>query len=1412
VTTVGKIAFVKPISDISLIAQNNIILSYTNSNSLENDIIRLAHDVTDIKNPTILLLLVPLSGYILFRSEEEKFQFFNTRKILSFCFIVILISSTVVTPISVSPGFLSSVYAETMNGTSTNATNSVENNVTLPLQSTSNTTQIGPQSETSNDTLQNTTTPDPTLIVPTNSTQTNSTLGNNIPTNDTSLTIPTNSTSEANPPFSEQVAILDQLTVNSTISTNNTLKISTNDTSLNIPANSTSEANPPFSEQVAILDQLTVNSTSIPSVIPNATKSWEFNSIQNLTTVGSAKIQNNTNMTSLKLAGSGYLTENVNSTRNLSELTISAWVKPDYSQGSPQFTIISKENQFTLSINNIISPAKIATFSVFDGIKWSTVNSTVPIEENWTQLAATFNGSSISIYVNGTLQSTHAISYIPTLAVNGQLTTKTVDQISSDADIVIGAYLNTLRGAASNKFSGSIQNVNLYDSLLSPSQIAQLYSSNALSGNSDILTNIVLTNSTNLNTTSLDANSTDAITSDLSLHHDPIEIGLPVTWIQNVTFSNQTDKVAIELPADAQILQINSTDGKNVTSIFKEQKSVLPQANPAVSNVEMHDKNLNMSSDKLMIIQNLNASQTIPTNVTSQFVVLDNQSSTPLASLDQVSSMVQQDKPTKMLVINDTANGYNVKFETPAPYTLEQDLSTPELYSKNVTVTHNSTLHYTDVKSYSSIPEDLVAKGKHFKLYWMINGSKVDVTNDPRFAVTLVDTNSNGIADKMQWTVPKLSEQQFLIEAQITIINIQSYPLVGGTWTVKFNTTGTANLTISAINDTTWSNSNENNQLKFLDIKCGDQTLSYQWINDSVFIPNYSCNDTGYETSKELIPGVHHLMFQFGDSVGYANNDARVPNFKVSVGSFNATTSSSIQNITGIGFQPKAIIVYWTNETAPHDSGLPQNNIQVGFGFGNGTALSQQRAITIQSDDGVTTSNANRNSTTNSFITIETVNTAGGAMSPVGIARLNYLGPDGFGLYWQKIPPKAVAIHYIAFGGSDLKKAGVGEFDATAGAGTQAVTGTGWKPDFLMLMSSNVAAASLNQPQTIALLGIGFATNPLTGAGANQTSVALTSRDAIAPSQTWTRTNQTGAMNLVSSTGADITRANVKSFDTNGFTISKVSASAQRWYYLALQGGHYSVGNFTKSTSTGSQVISKTGMGMTPSGLILFSNDKVGNATNAVGSNARLSFGAGNGTAQGSIWLHDTNGLATTSAKERESTHNIAIHGTGTTLDAKTSLTSLDANGFTLNWGTNNAVAQQIMYVAFGPTTTTMKLDESLTSSDTISTTAAKKISLSESLTSSDTLSTKVGRTQSLSESLTSSDVVSTTAAKQVSLSETLTSSDTISTTAAKQVSLSETLTSSDTISTTAAKQVSLSETLTSSDTISTKAAKQVSL
>src|SRR3989304_9005149 len=106
----------------------------------------------------------------------------------------------------------------------------------------------------------------------------------------------------------------------------------------------------------------------------------------------------------------------------------------------------------------------------------------------------------------------------------------------------------------------------------------------------------------------------------------------------------------------------------------------------------------------------------------------------------------------------------------------------------------------------------------------MINGSKVDVTHDQRFNVTFTDTDVNGAIDRIEWNIPQLSAQEFGVEADITIINVQSYPVVGGNWTVYFNTTGTADLTIQGIAGTTFGISKPDD-LKFLELNNGTHTL-----------------------------------------------------------------------------------------------------------------------------------------------------------------------------------------------------------------------------------------------------------------------------------------------------------------------------------------------------------------------------------------------------------------------------------------------------------------------------------------------------------------------------------------------------------------------------------------------------------
>ncbi|MFV9678124.1 MAG: hypothetical protein ACNYVW_10820, partial [Methanosarcinales archaeon] len=149
-------------------------------------------------------------------------------------------------------------------------------------------------------------------------------------------------------------------------------------------------------------------------------------------------------------------------------------------------------------------------------------------------------------------------------------------------------------------------------------------------------------------------------------------------------------------------------------------------------------------------------------------------------------------------------SGTIITYKTPAPYKTE---SVPVIangtWQKEITIGSNASVHYSNVTAYSDLDE---TDKSNLRLFWVVNGSRIDVTHVAGFNVSFLDTSANGITDFVTGTVPLLSNQSFELEADITVINVQSYPAVGGNWTVRFETEGTANLTITAVNGTTWTN------------------------------------------------------------------------------------------------------------------------------------------------------------------------------------------------------------------------------------------------------------------------------------------------------------------------------------------------------------------------------------------------------------------------------------------------------------------------------------------------------------------------------------------------------------------------------------------------------------------------------
>ena len=148
----------------------------------------------------------------------------------------------------------------------------------------------------------------------------------------------------------------------------------------------------------------------------------------------------------------------------------------------------------------------------------------------------------------------------------------------------------------------------------------------------------------------------------------------------------------------------------------------------------------------------------IPKEVSSLEIFSDSQ------SVD--SSITQHDDSNSILEFNDELlpfeeKEYTAEFETSAPEKRETLNSTPKTDETEIVVASNASVHYSNVLSYSDIDE---SNPKQVRIFWIVNGSEVDIVGMPEFNATLLDTNGNGLIDKVSWNVPRLSEQKFKIK------------------------------------------------------------------------------------------------------------------------------------------------------------------------------------------------------------------------------------------------------------------------------------------------------------------------------------------------------------------------------------------------------------------------------------------------------------------------------------------------------------------------------------------------------------------------------------------------------------------------------------------------------------------------
>jgi hypothetical protein len=172
-------------------------------------------------------------------------------------------------------------------------------------------------------------------------------------------------------------------------------------------------------------------------------------------------------------------------------------------------------------------------------------------------------------------------------------------------------------------------------------------------------------------------------------------------------------------------------------------------------------------TQKIEVINNATESKEIEINVTipkeaEDIIIVDKKENEIIEPETKISALENKTIEFTDDLEAEEEKEFEVKYETPAPEKIETDeIISNEKITKNITIKSEASVHYEDVLSYANIPE---VKEEQVHLYWIVDGGKVDVVDDPRFNVKFYDTNDNGLIDRISWIVPQLSEQQFVIE------------------------------------------------------------------------------------------------------------------------------------------------------------------------------------------------------------------------------------------------------------------------------------------------------------------------------------------------------------------------------------------------------------------------------------------------------------------------------------------------------------------------------------------------------------------------------------------------------------------------------------------------------------------------
>lgn len=343
----------------------------------------------------------------------------------------------------------------------------------------------------------------------------------------------------------------------------------------------------------------------------------------------------------------------------------------------------------------------------------------------------------------------------------------------------------------------------------------------------------------------------------------------------------------------------------------------------------------------------------------------------------------------------------------------------------------------------------------------------------------------------------------------------------------------------------------------------------------------------------------------------------------------NASGAGTVYTISGLGFQPKALMFYCVGmSTASDISGIDGgSNARVSMGFA--TSTSNRRCQGFMSV--VSAVAADCQEIYRDDAVVATVSAAGVVD---GLLDLNSITSGGFTLIVDDAAPINLRVFWLAWGGDDIVNASVGEIVEPAATGVQSYSVTGWisplpEDNVVLFAGCQLTAAA----PTAAVQDAGFMFGAATATGAGSQFVCASNEDdgsATMDTLSYIRGDECLAMMTVAG-GNPNARASFNGFDSLGFDLSWTARAVtnRRYIYLAIQGGKWKAGNYTIDLTTIGNTTTVSGLLFSPIGAIHVSADRAQSAAGVSTTGAMQNWGVWSSlTARRNMRYFSENGTA----------------------------------------------------------------------------------------------------------------------------------------------------------------------------------------